>query len=105
MDVLRSKHPPGKPSCTGSLLYGPIEAIDPIIFDAIDGISICEAALTTTRTAGPSSVDAEGWRRLCVSFKSASIDLCEALAALARRLSKRRLEWDVDVCVMYRRAF
>ena len=31
-------------------------------------------------------MDADGWRRICVSFHGASNDLCEALASLARRL-------------------
>ena len=31
-------------------------------------------------------VDADGWRRICVSIHGASNDLCEALTSLARRL-------------------
>ena len=34
---------------------------------------------------GPSGLDTASWKRLCTSFKSASADLCEALAATARR--------------------
>ena len=40
----------------------------------------------TNGAAGPSGIDAGGWRRLCTSFKSASSDLCHSLAATARRL-------------------
>ena len=36
--------------------------------------------------AGPSGIDAHGWRRLCTSFKIAAYDLCHALAAIAKRL-------------------
>ena len=36
--------------------------------------------------AGLSGLDATSWKRLCTSFKSASIDLCESLAATARRI-------------------
>ena len=36
--------------------------------------------------AGPSGVDAQGWRRLCTSFRAASGDLCHSLAATAKRL-------------------
>ena len=36
--------------------------------------------------AGPSGLDAASWKRLCTSFKGASTDLCESLAATARRL-------------------
>ena len=74
------------PPTKGSLLFGPIEYIDPIIYEAIDGNSIRDAALKTTGAAGPSGVDTDGWRRLCLSFQRASNDLCEALASLARRL-------------------
>ena len=38
-----------------------------------------------TDAAGPSGVDATGWRRFCTSFK-ASRDLCHSLASVARRL-------------------
>ena len=44
------------------------------------------AALHTDGAAGPSGVDARGWRRLCASFHSASNDLCQSLALLARRV-------------------
>ena len=41
-----------------------------------------------TGEAGPSGIDARGWRRLCTSFKSASDDLCHSLALLTRHLCK-----------------
>ena len=44
------------------------------------------AALHTSGSAGPSGVDAYGWRRLCTSFKSASNELCRFIAILAHRL-------------------
>ena len=34
---------------------------------------------------GLSGMDAYAWRRICSSFKSASHDLCHAMAAVARR--------------------
>ena len=37
-------------------------------------------------SSGPSCLDAHAWRRLCTSFKGASIDLCNSLACVARRL-------------------
>ena len=36
--------------------------------------------------AGPSGLDVASWKRLCTFFKSASTDLCESLAATARRI-------------------
>ena len=40
----------------------------------------------TTASAGPSGIDAHGWRRLCTSFKGGSNDLCHSLALVARRI-------------------
>ena len=48
--------------------------------------SIQAASLCTTGAAGPSGIDTHSWRRLCTSFKSASLELCHSLALLARRL-------------------
>ena len=42
--------------------------------------------------AGPSGVDAAGWRRLCTAFKKSSADLCDAIALLARRLGTSYLD-------------
>ena len=47
---------------------------------------IRSAALKTTGATGPSCLDAPTWRRLCTSFKSASVDLCHSLAISAKRL-------------------
>ena len=60
--------------------------VHPVVFEAIDATSIKRAALHTDGAAGPSGIDARGWRRLCTSFQSASDDLCHSLALLARRL-------------------
>ena len=54
----------------------------PVILDILDGEAIRTAALRIEGDAGPSGVDANGWRRLC---KSASSELCNSLALLARR--------------------
>ena len=40
----------------------------------------------TDGAAGPSGIDACGWRRLCASFRSASTELGHSLVLLARRL-------------------
>ena len=87
-EILQLKHPASRPACENSLLYGPVDHIDPILFDGTDGSAIRNAALRTTGAAGPSGVDANGWRRLCVSFQTASNDLCIALALDRRICSK-----------------
>ena len=42
---------------------------------------------TTQGVAGPSGIDAAGWLRLCTSFGKESTDMCNAIAAVAHRLS------------------
>ena len=58
----------------------------PLFFESIDATVIRSAAINITGSAGPSDVDAYGWRRLCTSFKGASSDLCHTLALVARRI-------------------
>lgn len=88
LDVLKSKHPQAQPVSSAALPQGnaaPPE-VHPVVYDQITAACIRRAALCTKGAAGPSSLDAHCWRRLCTSFKSASHDLCHALALLARRL-------------------
>ena len=68
------------------LLTPPEQEPHPVIFDQLDGKAIRTAALRIEGAAGPLEVDAYGWRRLCISFKSASSELCNSLALLARRI-------------------
>ena len=42
------------------------------------------AALRTKGAAGPSGLDAYGWKHLCTSFQAASDDLCDGLALVAK---------------------
>ena len=54
-----------------------------MIFECIDASSIRFSALSTKGAAGLSGLDAHCWRRLCISFKSASHDLHRSLALLS----------------------
>ena len=85
-EVLKEKHPPAAPSTPGSLINGIPPDLHPVIFDSIDSSLIRSCALNTRGAGGPSSLDALTWRRLCTSFKTASNDLCQSLAATAKRL-------------------
>ena len=66
---------------------GEPEPANPIIFNGLDADAIRQAALHTHGTAGTSGLDAYAWRRLCSSFKSASNNLCTALASVDRRIA------------------
>ena len=96
-DVLLEKHPEGKVPVPESLLceqQADETCFDPIIFERITGESIKQAAMRTNGAAGPSGVDAYGWCRLCLSFKGASVDLCNALAGMAKRLCTSAVDPD-----------
>ena len=85
---LLKKHPPGQPAHPEALkpLSSGGSDFHPVIFDAPDGTVIRSAALRTQGSAGPSGLDAYGWRRLCTSFQQASDDLCNSLALVAQCL-------------------
>ncbi len=85
-DILEDKHPASTLPSPEVLLPGDNQPPNPIIFDNLNANLIEKAALKTKGAAGLSGLDAFAWRRLCTSFKSASKDLCSALAAVGRRL-------------------
>ena len=86
-DELVSKHPSRQPAVPDAILTNNTRPdIHPVVFNAIDGNVIRESALGSDGAAGPSGLDVAAWKRLCCSFKSASVDLCDAIALVARRI-------------------
>ena len=85
-EILIEKHPAGKPAPAINLLQGHQGQANPILFENLNAEAIRKAAMKTNGAAGLSGLDAYAWRRLCSSFKSASKDLCTALAAVGRQL-------------------
>jgi len=87
-DILKSKHPAAAPLHSEALLPDDFTTtpVHPVIFDVLDGSVVKAAALRTSGAAGPSGIDAHGWRRLCSSFRSASDELCSSIATLAHLL-------------------
>ena len=79
--MLISKHPIGQPIHSSAFLSYPTSKLPshPVIFDSLDGASIRSAALHTNGSAGPSGLDALGWRRLCTSFQRAPLIFAIAL--------------------------
>ena len=86
-DELLKKHPPGQPAHPDTLIHSitPPET-HPVIFECMDGNAIRSAVLHTHGSAGPSGLDAIGWRRLCMSFQNHSAELCNSLALVAKKL-------------------
>ena len=89
LDALREKHPPAGKIDSAALVTLTEEPpeIHAVFFDRLTGQSIRNAALRTQGAAGPSGVDAAGWRRMCTAFHRQSTDLCAAIAAVGRRLA------------------
>ena len=89
-DELVKKHPDPSPATPLSLINPGttnLQSCHPVIFDCLDGDLIRRTAVRIEGSAGPSGVDALGWRHLCTSFRTASSDLCHYLALVARRIS------------------
>ena len=72
----------------GSVLFGPVEDVPAILYQQINGEMVREVALRTKGSCGTSCVDSNGFKRMlaCKSFKKSSMNLCDSLATLARRL-------------------
>lgn len=94
---LVKKHSDPSPA-TSMTLINPntitLQSCHPVIFDCLDGDLICCTAVRIEGSAGPSGVDALGWRRLCTSFWTASSDLCHSLASVARHISTSFIDPD-----------
>ena len=88
LDELRSKHPEGKPASQNCIVdTSPNKGVfHPVIIDNLDGKTIRETTLRIQGSAGPSGVDASGWRRMCTSFSRASSNLCNSITMMARRI-------------------
>ena len=87
--ILAEKHPAARPVDDDALVLPEERAgseVHPVLFQQITGEKIRSIALRVKGAAGPSGVDAAGWRRILVSFHRESKNLCAAIAAFARRL-------------------
>ena len=84
--TLKKLHPPAQPAVDEALIQGIPPEVHPVIYDALTAEEIKKAALRSSGAAGVSGGDADFWKRQLSSFGTASAGLCEAMAALARRL-------------------
>ena len=85
--VLHEKHPDAREVSLEALIRpNAASQVHPVFFESLTGVSIRAAALRTNGSAGPSGMDAVGWRRICCSFHKESRDLCDSIAAFVRRI-------------------
>ena len=88
-DILQSKHPSAAEVDRAALITLDSEPpeVHPVFFERLTSQSVRSSALRTQGSAGPSGVDAAGWKRLCTAFHKQSNDLCASIAAVGRRIS------------------
>ena len=85
---IKQNHPHGKDVHSEVLLPDIPEEIHPIKFHSIDAESVKKAILKTKGTAGPSGLDADGWKRILTSnqFGNSSNDLCKTFTEVIKKL-------------------
>ena len=88
IEQLHEKHPKGKPLYEELIMEGPINEVNPVIFDTIDADLVQKIALRTKGAAGPSGFDADDWRGVLGSriYGKSSDDLCTAIANMTRKM-------------------
>ena len=64
------------------------EEIHPIKFDSIDAENVKKAILKIKGEAGPSGLDADGWKRILTSskFGNSLSDFCKAFSEVIKKL-------------------
>ena len=80
MHCLQTKHPTAQAKFDNTLLQGPVNLVDKVIYDDIDAELIRKSAVRTKGASGPSGLDADFWRKIIGGsiFGAASDDLCHA---------------------------
>ena len=97
LDEFKKKHPTLSPINYDSLInpkFPPSETCHQVIFEGLNGAVIHNSCLKTEGAAGPSGIDAAGWRHMCTSFQCASTDLCSSLASVAQRIATSHVDPD-----------
>ena len=76
----------------------PDEATEPlpVIYEEIDAEKVHKAALKLQGSGGPSLMDADGWRHILCSksYGKVSVNLCQAIADLAKKLCREDVHPD-----------
>ena len=99
MALLKEKHPEPAEISLDAIIDKVPEEIHPIEFDGIDGESIRKATIKTKGGAGPSGMDADGWRHLLISknFKEANEELREQLAICTKKLATEKWKYSQEM--------
>ena len=94
MQLLRSKHPEPTPCNSDALFDEHAPEVHPVVFESITADSVRKAALKTRGGAGPSGIDADGWRHILASrnFGNASEELRSEFAKTIKILCTEKVE-------------
>ncbi|CAM1325554.1 Uncharacterised protein r2_g3445 [Pycnogonum litorale] len=97
LNILKEKHPEAMPASNVTLLSD-VDSEDlstvfhPVLFERLKGPVVRRVIANTRGSAGPSGVDASGWCRHCTMYGSASEELCNVIAACARRIATEYID-------------
>ena len=88
LNLLQQKHPKAKKAQDDVLVTDTPIMIHFIRYENITPELVRKSAIKTNGGAGPSEFDGDGWKRIITSssFGTVSIDLCTAIASLAKKL-------------------
>ena len=88
LEQLKQKHPQGVDPAKDILLPNETEVIHPIKFESINSELIRKVAIKARGGAGPSDIDADGWKRILTSnsFGESSTDLCKAFSEVIKKI-------------------
>ena len=89
-EVLLEKHPKASEASSDILIQEEVQNVHPVIYYSIDSEIARDAIEKTRDSAGPSRLDADGWRRILMSgnFGSSGEDLRKAIADMTKRLCR-----------------
>ena len=88
LQQLKQQHPPRRNADSEVLLTDKPEEVNPFKFASIDAESVRKATFRTGGDAGPSGLEAEGWKRLFAStqFGDNTVDLCNTSAEVITKV-------------------
>ena len=93
IEKLKELHPEAKAASENIMITGELPHFDPVLFTNIDESSIAKAAMRTRGAAGPSGMDADGWRRILISknYGAAGKELRTAIAKMTQALCTKEI--------------
>ena len=94
LQELLQKHPKGEEPDESALLTGDVPFCDPVVFESIDESRIAASAMKTKGAAGPSGMNADGWKRILVSktFGRTGTELRKSIAQMTKILCMTQLD-------------